>query len=202
MPRLKWFPIVILVGSLALSVIATAAEEGGEGGEGEGKDGAKSGKAEKGATVLATPEWIDVQSKLQALKAKISGKEKSIAELIQEKQLEKDPRKSHEIVESLKKEHKELETMAAEYEQQRNYYRYRFPEKGQRDAQKYQRVEIKPLESMEAAANLEGHLQHTLHKVRKQYGEADGPIGKEKSSQAVAPKKPENPITEPAVLAK
>lgn len=162
--------ILIILLSICLGTPAVASG----GGEGE--------EAKKSASV---PEWVEIQNRLQTLKAKLSAKEKTVRELIAAQ------RSGHHAPASggaghggksatlgggdfatLQKEHRELKALAEEYEQQRNVLRYRYPEKGLRDDRKYHRVEIQSLEEMENQMGFEGRLRRTFKKVEEKYGAA------------------------------
>jgi hypothetical protein len=158
-------------------------------------------------TEAKQPEWIEIQSRIQTLKAKVTAKEKAVRELILEKQKEKNPSKSVEIFKNLKSEHRELGKAVQEYEQARNLLRYRYPEKGMKEGRTYQRVEVKPLDEMENQMGMEGKLRQTLNRVRRQYSdthvpepsaeEAAAAVHKEELRKQAPP-----PVTEPSVISK
>lgn len=180
---------LILASCLTMTAPVFANEGGGEAPKAEDKKG--------------TPEWAEIQNRLQTLKAKVSAKDKIVRELIRDKQAEKDPRKSLEIVENLKREHKDLEQAAEEYEQQRNLLKYRFPEKGLKEEQRYRRVEVRSLGEMETQMSLEGQLKKTFGKVQKQYGsDADKPAADDARKEKEPAKAGPPSITEPPVMAK
>lgn len=180
---------------LAVALFATAPVVANEGG-GEKKE-------EKQETKSTPPEWVEIQARLATLKAKISSKEKIVKEMIAAKQTEKDPKKSVEIVETLKREHRELRIATEEYEKERNLLRYRFPEKGLKEQQRYKRVEVRSIDEMETAMSLDGRLNRALGKVRRQYGDPETKASgaspaQHEESKTIAPPS----ITEPAVLTK
>ena len=170
--------------------------------EGEGaKEGAKEGgKVEE---KKATPEWVELQSRLSVLKAKVSGKEKEVSELLAAKQAEKDPAKSVQIFNDLKRSHSEMTKAAEEYEQVRNVLRYRYPEKGMKDDRSYERVEVKSLEDLEKQAGLEGNLKRTIVQVRRQYADPTKKPSVEAASELKPKKKDQgHSVTAPAVISK
>jgi hypothetical protein len=114
-------------------------------------------------------EWIDLQSQIQTLKAKVNAKEKLVEELLKEKNSTKDPKRSVEIFNEIKKEHKELLQTAVDYEQKRNYLKYRFPEKGSLTKHKYKRIDVRSIEELETSHSLDGRLKSVQEKLRKQY---------------------------------
>lgn len=149
------------------------------------------------------PEWTEIQNRLQTLKAKIVAKEKTVRSLIEAKGQNKD----HKSFETLKSEHAELLKLAEEYEQVRNVLRYRFPEKGMKEARRYRRIEVKSLGEMEQQVGLEGRLQSSLQKVRRQY---TGSMDAQAQSHPESGRKPasekanstEEKVLNPAVMSK
>lgn len=182
----------LLVGIFSFSAVAN---EGG--GEGEKKEEAKAEEKK------AVPEWVELQSRLSVLKAKVAGKEKAVSDLLAAKNAEKDPAKSVQIFNDLKREHSELGKAAEEYEQVRNVLRYRYPEKGMKEDRAYERVEVKSLEDLEKQAGLEGNLKRTIVQVRRQYADPS----KKTSEEAAAELKPKKKdrgqsVIAPAVISK
>ncbi|MBX3039698.1 MAG: hypothetical protein KF789_03185 [Bdellovibrionaceae bacterium] len=151
------------------------------------------------------PEWVEIQSRLQVLKAKMGAKEKMVRDLIADKHRGA----SHESFEHLKREHAELRKLSEEYEQQRNVLRYRYPEKGLKDGRKYQRVEVKSLTDMENQIGMEAVLQKTQNKMHRQYGASEEDSARTPASAGEArPAAPlnksssEEGVTTPSVMSK
>lgn len=161
------------------AILAAALPAAGSGGGGEG-GGAKKEEAK------ALPEWVEIQSRLQTLRAKIAAKDRAVRDLIKEKEHAKDPRRSHEIVTNMTNEHRELREATEEYDRQLNLLRYRFPEKGLKEQQRYKRVDVKSLDELEKQVGMEARLKQVTGKVQRQYGDpaADG-------TAASVPAKPE-----------
>lgn len=171
-------------------------EEGGGHGEKKEEGG---GHAEK----KSTPEWVEVMAKLQGLKAKVNAKQDGVNKLIADKNYENDPVKMKEIIKNLVSEHKELLKLTEEYEQQRSYFLYRFPEKSMSQERHYERIEIKPLEEIETQLTLEGKVSRTLNKVRKQYGSDQESIKRQEDLKKKKKQETEkSSITEPVVISK
>lgn len=147
-------------------------------------------------------EAMELQSKVQALQAKIRSKEESINKLIEEKSRTKDPDKVKEIISEMVTEHKEMSKMIEEYEQNRSLLRYRYPEKGYSGTRSYERMEVKPLDQMENQMSVEAKLKRNLKTVRSQYGEpADVKnLKKKKPGQKRETEAPS--LTEPLVIQK
>lgn len=146
-------------------------------------------------------EAMELQTKVQALQAKIKSKEESINKLIQEKNHTKDAARVKEIISEMVSEHKDLSKMIVEYEQNRSLLRYRYPEKGYSGGRAYERMEVKPLDQMENQMSVEAKLKRNLKTVRSQYGEpAETKAKKKKSGQKKEAEAPS--LTEPIVLQK
>lgn len=159
----------------------TPAESGGHGAA-EGGHGGAEGGGHGGAKPAALPEWVQLQARVATLKAKLAAKEKVVSDLILAKDKEKDAAQSREIVKNIAKEHRELKTMAEEYEQQLSLLKYRFPEKGMLSERSYKRHEVRSLEEMENEVGLSGNLEKTIRMMRQQYQ----PNGTESSDRAPA----------------
>lgn len=182
----KWIFICLLIlGRVGL------ANEGGEAKEGE--------KSEKKDPAAALPEWVGLQSRLQGLRAKIAAKDHTVRELIKDIQ-EGDPKKSHESAGELKKEHRELREMIEDYNRQLSVLKYRFPEKGLKEEERYKRIDSASLEEMEKQVGMEGRLKAVTSKVRRQYGGGEPSVEAPKKKEEAPLEYPK--ITEPPVLAK
>ena len=146
------------------------------------------------------PEWIEVQGRLQSLKARLITKETSVKELIRASQVSG----KKETFDQLKQEYAELRTMADEYEKLRHQLRFRYPEKGLATDRRYQRIEVKSLNEMETQVGMESKLQSNLEKVRRQF-QTNTPGSPEPRSPASAPKESspsEEAVTLPAVMSR
>lgn len=149
-----------------------------------------------------TPEWVEVQNRLQALKARLATKETQVKGLIRDSQTSRDK----QVFEDLKQAHAELRQMGEEYEKLRHQLRYRFPERGMSVERRYQRIEVKSLSEMETQVGMESQLQGNLERIRRQFqSESSNSGGSESSgrlpaSQQRAPQ--EESVTLPAVMAK
>lgn len=167
-----------------------------------------NGGGEKSAEkpTSSPPEWVEIQSRLQVLKAKLGAKEKTVRELIAAKHKSPD----RESFEHLKKEHAELKQLAEEYERQRNVLRYRYPEKGLKDDRKYQRMEVKSLSDMEDQVGMQAVLQKVQNKVLRQYGSSTEENSARTPASEAGAKTPtpsqkqadEESVTAPSVMSK
>lgn len=150
-----------------------------------------------------------VQARVLGLEAKVRSAEDEIKKLIEEKQRTKDPEKLNEIIRQMIAVHKQLENHAKEYDQQRAFLNYRYPEKGQSEKRKYQRHEVKSIEEMEGQMSLSKSVQKTMKKVRMQYENADASLipTKTKSQKETAPeadlqKNEKSDLLDPVILKK
>lgn len=139
-----------------------APKEGAGGAEGEAKPAAgKKEKKEEG--------WQEVSARVQGLKAKADNHEKQIEHLVAEKNHTHDEARLSHIIKELVVEHKAYAEASKEYDKERAFLMYRFPEKGVKGDRSYERSEIKSLEDMENQMSLDGRVKSVLVKVRKQY---------------------------------
>lgn len=174
--------------------------------EGGGEHGAEGGHgAEAGGSdpqKKQANEANELQSKVQALQAKIKSKEDTINKLIEEKNHTKDAEKVSDIIAEMVKEHKEMSKMIEEYEQNRSLLRYRYPEKGYSGGRSYERMELKPLDQMENQMSVEAKLKRNLKTVRSQYGEPADAQTKKKKKPGQKRETEAPSLTEPLVIQK
>ncbi len=165
--------------------------------EGEAAPAAEGAKAEeagkgpapaKGPLDVTRQEVLDLQARLQGLKAKILSKKDALKKLIGEKQTIKDEKKSVEVFNNMKTEYKEMRTAIKEYDEQLAVLNYRYPEKGLTKERQYERIEIKTLDEMEREFSLEGKIKKTMVRVRQQFPEKSGPSPKAQVTENDAPK--------------
>jgi hypothetical protein len=172
-------------------------------GKGEGKEG-KEGEGEAKEPVNAAQkkqadEATELQTKVQALQAKVRTKDETIRKLIEEKNHTQDSAKVKEIIEQMVVEHKEMNKLIQEYEQNRSLLRYRYPEKGFHGTRNYERMEAKPLDQMENQMSIEAKLNQTRKTVEAQYGV----VPKDPKKKSKKDSKPSAPsLTEPIVIQK
>jgi len=124
----------------------------------------------KAPTTAETSPWVSVETKIQELSAKAKNKEALIQKMIEEKRSMKDG--SSELrnkITELVREHKDLEKMTKDLQQQVNLLKYRFPERYSRTDRKYDRLQVKTLEEMEQALGVDGKLSRNMHRFRTQY---------------------------------
>lgn len=206
-PLFKYFYVALFVCSvLASTTYANSApkeeakaEGGKEAKEGEGKEGEGAKEEENGSQKKQADEATELQTKVQALQAKVKAKDESIRHLIEEKNHTHDAAKVKEIIEQMVSEHKEMNKLVQEYEQSRSLLRYRYPEKGLKGGRTYERMEVKPLDQIENQMSIEAKLTQTLKTVERQYGAVptDPKTKSKKPDKNAAPS-----LTEPIVIQK
>lgn len=131
-------------------------------------------------------EWVDLVNKVSAAKAKVEAQRSVMVHLLeQKKSIDKQEALSKHVA-VMTEENKKLHKMIDEYEEQRNLLQYRFPEKGIKELRKYERVEKKSLEEFETELSVEGQLQKTVSKMKKQFKTPPEPKAKN-PEEAIAP---------------
>ena len=205
---------VLLLCACGLIQIASAAEEAAKKEEPPAKKEEpkeEGAQAEKGAAEDTMSESqkkqlneaSELQAKVQALQAKVKSKEEAIHKLIEDKEETNDPEKVKEIITQMVAEHKEMTSLAHEYEQQRSLLRYRYPEKSSKGGRTYERLEVKPLEQMESQMSIEAKLKRNLKTVHSQFGEQEKADHKKKAQDKKNQKGAQAPsLTEPIVIEK
>lgn len=203
--RLLKYSLLIISVLIRFSVLANS---GAEEKPAEGHGGGEAKKEGKGGSAGGLPEWVELQGKIQALRAKIKAKEEALKKLVEEKEHVHAGAKAAEIVSSIKTEHKELKESAEEYNKLRNLLKYRFPEKGLQGEREYKRVEVQSLKEIENKYSVEGKLSGNLRRMRKQYQAPPDDPRKKKTVSHEPKQKPEessadqSPILNPAIISK
>ena len=179
------------------------ANEGGEHGEqGEKEEKSREPKAKEDS-------FGTVLSRVLAIEAKVRSSEDELKKLIQEKQRTKDQKKVSEIIKQMIAIHRDLQRDVKEYERERALLNYRYPEKGQSEKRRYERIEVKSLEEMEGQMSLSSSVKKTMEKVRSQYGisekkQPSSPGGDKHDKQGADDKSssPAPQLTDPVILKK
>lgn len=179
------FKIKLLLLTLVFPICAFANDdEHGSGQEGGGEHAEKA-EPKKGSGL---PEWIELESRISSIEAKVKSKENNIVKLLQEKKATdvKSPRMK-EIIKELASEHREMRQGAEELSKQRTILKYRYPERGADPNRKYKKVEVRSLQEMEEAIGVDGRLSKTLQRVRQQYQHTPSPQKVTKPTPTVEP---------------
>lgn len=159
---LRSFSVFALLVSVSLSsLVALSSEEKKKEPEGEKKEEAKAEPKAEG--------WAEVVARVQGLKAKVDNHEKTIKGLVEQKSLLKEGPQLNEVIRQLVAAHKAYLIDLKEYDKERAYLMYRFPERGVKNQRNYERVEAKTLEEMESSMSLEGRVGNAMKKMRKQF---------------------------------
>lgn len=165
------FKIKLLLLTLIFPICVLANDDAHGGGHesGGGEHGEKA-ETKKGSGL---PEWVELESRISSIEARVKSKENNIVKLLQEKKATdvKSPRMK-EIIKELASEHREMRQGAEELSKQRTILKYRYPERGADPNRKYKKVEVKSLQEMEEAIGVDGRLSKTLQRVRQQYQHA------------------------------
>jgi hypothetical protein len=203
---------VVFISLMLASNLSFAEEHGGGGGEHGGGEEKKEGEHGGGGEGAAPAKerrtseatYAEVQAKVSGLEAKVRSAEEEIAKLIAEKQHTTNPERTSQIVSEMVKLHREMQTNAREYDQQRSLLKYRYPEKGVGgEKREYERIEVKSLDEMEDSLSLSSSVNKTLKKVRTQYEKPDMPVKSEKKTSKKSKDKNEEPaLTAPVILKK
>lgn len=162
---------------------AKAEEHGNAEGEGHGGGSKEESKA----------PWVEIETKITELNAKIKSKQESILKLIEEKNhLPNNSPQLTATVKEIVKEHKELTGLVEEYEKKLTLLKYRFPERNAKARKPYERIEVKSIDEMEQSLGIDGKLNRNLRRMRSQF--------KSKEKIVVAPeeKTKEAPPSPPA----
>ncbi|MNK75230.1 hypothetical protein D3C87_947670 [compost metagenome] len=194
----------LFVSLMLVSQFSFAEEPGGgaEKKEGEAAAGGEAAAPKERRTSEAS--YAEVQAKVSGLEAKIRSGEEEIAKLIAEKQHTTNPERTSQIVSEMVRLHREMQTNARDYDQQRSLLKYRYPEKGiGGEKREYERIEVKSLDEMEDSLSLSSSVNKTLKKVRTQYEKPDMPVKSEKKTSKKTKEKTEEPaLTAPVILKK
>lgn len=158
---------------------------------GVASEDAHGGGAKKEEPKVAPPEWMELQTDIQGLAAKIKAKQDNLIRLFSS---------SHggghaaaagghgapapaagghgapaggganQGAQEINKEHKELRDLIVEYEKKRTTLRYRYPEAGALSDRRYKRIELKSLEQYRNETVVEKKLRQASEKVKRVYG--------------------------------
>jgi septal ring factor EnvC (AmiA/AmiB activator) len=134
--------------------------------------------AQSGRVGADLPAWVEIENKIAELSAKIKSKTGNLQGLIKQKQsLDNDAPQMKELLNSIVKEHNELEATILEYEKQKNVLRYRFPERGSQAERRYKKVESTSLQELERVVGIDGKLNRNLDTMKTHYGSKKAEVG-------------------------
>lgn len=154
----RFFCYLFLITNLVS--VGVLAEEGGEEKE--------EPKGEAGGGFIKKDEYLELNSSVEQLNAKIKAKKETLKKLLLDKDHVKDPEAFKEIVKQIETEYRELKETQENVEKKKAMLRYRFPErsfkKQEETANKIQR-----LEEMGTEALIEKEMDQLLNIAEKQY---------------------------------
>lgn len=186
----KLFFVALLVPSLSLGSEKPAEAKSEE-------------KKDQKAEEKKLPEWVEIQGRISALESKVSSKQSNINKLIEDKKkLPSDSPQVRDIVKQLVTEYKEYREAVLEYEKQTALLKYRFPERGMKDDRKYEVIELKTLDEMEAQLGIDGRLDRNMKRLQQQYGSPQvNQAEKKKSTKPNKASETDRPISEsPSII--
>ena len=135
-----------------------------------GRSDSQLEKVQKKGGNARAPEWILLESELQALTTQIRQKQTNLNNLIQEKKSAEDTKRVGEIIRELNSEQKNLKSMVETYDQRRTLLKYRYPERRASTKRRYEKIEVKDLELLEAQSVLARRMLSARKKIEKTYG--------------------------------
>lgn len=194
---MKTLLLEILICFLTLSVWAedhgggekhAAGNESGGGGE-HGAPKAEEGKSS--ADYIKKDEYLELNSSIEQLSAKIKAKKDSLKKLLQEKNEVKDPTLFRETVKKIESEYVELKELIESAEKKQAILRFRYPDKG--FVKQKKRITVESLDELGNEATIDQELDGAMEVIRNQYGHILRP--KDKSSRKPAQNVGEKPET-------
>lgn len=143
--------------------------------------------------------WAEVSARVQGLKAKIASKQEILKKLLTEKNDLNEEAKKNEMVREAIKEHKELQALIKDYDKERTYLQFSFPERGQKNSKKYKRIENQKLEEFDQELSMQSKLDKSMRILKKQYKLEDKEV--ETTSETKKSEEDEKyPLFEPKII--
>lgn len=173
----------VLLSSFKLS----AEEHGGGGGEssGGGEEGSKGS-----ADYIKKDEYLELNSSIEQLGAKIKAKKDGLKKLLQEKNEIKDPAAFRDTVKKIESEYIELKDLIESAEKKQAILRFRYPDKG--FVKQKKKINVESLEELGAEASIDQELDEAIEVIRGQYGHVLKPKEKAARLPAQTNEKPES----------
>jgi Tfp pilus assembly protein PilV len=114
--------------------------------------------------------WMELESRVQDLQARIKSKRATIEQMLEEKNhLKNGSPELKALIENVVREHKEMRQMSEDYRKNLSLLQYRFPERNAKADRKYDRLEVKSLDEMEQAVGIDAKINRNLGRMRSQY---------------------------------
>jgi prefoldin subunit 5 len=125
----------------------------------------------KGATptdYIKKDEFLELNSAIEQMTAKIKAKKDGLKKLLQEKNEIKDPALFRDTVKKIETEYAELKEIIESAEKKQAILRFRYPDKG--FVKQKKKINVQSLEELGAEASIEQDLNEAVDVIRNQYG--------------------------------
>jgi hypothetical protein len=188
---------------LVIASINLSAEE--HGGGGDGANGSREGKGTKGGEstegsegskgvgdYIKKDEYLELNSSIEQLGAKIKAKKDSLKKLMHEKNEIKDPVAFRDTVKKIESEYVELKEMIESAEKKQAILRFRYPDKG--FVKQKKKINVESLEELGVEASIDQELDEAVEVIRNQYGHILKPKEKSVRQPAQTNEKPETKL--------
>jgi hypothetical protein len=173
---------LIYMSFVLLSSFKLSAEEHGGGGGEEGSKGS--------ADYIKKDEYLELNSSIEQLGAKIKAKKDGLKKLLQEKNEIKDPAAFRDTVKKIESEYAELKDLIESAEKKQAILRFRYPDKG--FVKQKKKINVESLEELGAEASIDQELDEAIEVIRGQYGHVLKPKEKAVRLPAQTNEKPES----------
>jgi hypothetical protein len=149
--------------------ISALAEEHGGGSAGKSVEKAEKAEETKGsADYIKKDEYLELNSSIEQLAAKIKAKKDSLKKLLQEKNEVKDPSVFRETVKKIETDYGELKELVESAEKKQAILRFRYPDKG--FVKQKKKLTVESLDELGAEATIDQELDAAIEVIRNQYG--------------------------------
>lgn len=178
--KMKFFINIFLI--LIISFNINAEDHGGGGGGGEEKAEAGEAAAKGTADYIKKDEYLELNSAIEQMSAKIKAKKDSLKRLLHEKNEIKDPAAFRDTVKKIESEYVEVKELIENAEKKQAILRFRYPDKG--FVKQKKKINVESLEELGAEASIDQELDEAVEVIRSQYGHILKP--KEKATRLPA----------------
>lgn len=144
--------------------------------EGEGK-----GEKEEAGGFIKKDEYLELNSAVEQLNAKVKAKKEDLKKLLVEKDHVKEPLALKEITKKVEKEYREINEMLESIEKKRTVIRFRFPEKS--FVRNKENSKVQKIEEISAEATVENSVNKLLNLVEGQYQQPIRPAAEREKPQ-------------------
>jgi hypothetical protein len=140
----------------------------------EGGEEAANGK-EGGGGFIKKDEYLELNSSIEQMNAKIRSKNESLKKLLLDKDHVKDPVAFKDIVKQIQDEYQEIKELTENVEKKKAILRFRFPERS--FVKNAEKSKVQHLEEIGVEASIEKEMTQLLRLVEKQYQQPVLPKG-------------------------